>query len=165
MSASYILLAAAGSGALVLAGTAGSLDVRPADFGSNPEVPIGFELFEQENSELLPPRRWSCEEIFPEYRTWLDEGNAPTDWKFAGRSFYDPQLEQGYSWEDWLQWAASSECEGAAAFRPEVAALVPAAAAATGLGSAATAAGVAAAAAAATAAATAGGGQPADSPG
>ena len=109
MSASHILLAAAGSGALVLAGTAGSLDMRPATAVPMMQQASADVVLSTEDGALPAPRLWVCDEIAAEYNAWIDAGNDPDEWRYANRTYRDEATGRIYSWDDWLDWR-ETEC-------------------------------------------------------
>lgn len=73
---------------------------------------------------LPRPEEWDCERIYPEYRDWLEAGNAPADWRHVGKTYRDVEDAELYSWNDWLEWAERAECPGFAQLQPEFAPLV-----------------------------------------
>lgn len=65
------------------------------------------------------PETWDCRRIEPDYRDWLDAGNSPDAWKFAGKTYRDVATGELYNWQDWLGWANSAGClPGAAQTTP-----------------------------------------------
>ena len=87
--------------ATALAGSAAVAQLQSAD-----EQPAaGPTEWTGDRAEALPPPRlWDCEEIAPEYRGWLEDGNAAGEWRYAGRAYIDPQEERRYDWAEWLDW-------------------------------------------------------------
>lgn len=66
-----------------------------------------------EESDALDTRdEWECQKIYPEYRSFLDEGNDPKDWKFAGKFYRDVRTGALYQWSDWIDWANDAKCNG-----------------------------------------------------
>ena len=63
---------------------------------------------------LLPPDRWDCSTYVREYREFLDDGNAPEDWRFVGQRYRDIADGAIYDWGDWLAWEARNKCAAAA---------------------------------------------------
>lgn len=63
---------------------------------------------------LLPPDRWDCSVYVQEYRAFLEDGNAPEDWRFVGRRYRDIVDGTIYDWDDWLAWEAQNGCAAAA---------------------------------------------------
>ncbi|MFA6219418.1 MAG: hypothetical protein WC692_06530 [Erythrobacter sp.] len=61
---------------------------------------------------LDAPEAWNCRRIEPEYSRWLDQGNSPESWKFAGKTYRDVGTGKLYSWLDWLDWADRAGCLG-----------------------------------------------------
>lgn len=57
------------------------------------------------------PELWDCTRILPEYRRWLEEGNAPESWKYVGKTYRDSATGGNYDWQDWLEWAAQRKCD------------------------------------------------------
>jgi hypothetical protein len=56
------------------------------------------------------PERWDCRRIQPEYSDWLEKGNSPDSWKYAGKTYRNVGTDKTYSWQDWLDWADSAGC-------------------------------------------------------
>ena len=63
---------------------------------------------------LLPPDRWDCSVYVQEYRAFLEDGNAPEDWRFVGRRYRDIVDGTIYDWDDWLAWEAQNGCAATA---------------------------------------------------
>lgn len=104
------LAAAALAGALALTAHAAGASSRAADGFPILAVSQASAIPSTADDALLPPASWNCERIFPEYRAWLDEGNAPSDWKHVGKTYRDAANEELYAWQDWLDWAATAGC-------------------------------------------------------
>lgn len=51
---------------------------------------------------LSPPETWTCDAYVDEYRAWIDDGNAPADWRFAGKRYMDVATNSIYTWDDWI---------------------------------------------------------------
>lgn len=56
------------------------------------------------------PETWDCRRIEPEYSDWLDKGNSPQSWKFAGKTYREAGTDKLYDWQDWLDWADKAGC-------------------------------------------------------
>lgn len=59
---------------------------------------------------LDAPEAWNCNRLRPEYSQWLDAGNSPESWRFAGKTYRDSQTGNLYTWQDWLSWAEGAGC-------------------------------------------------------
>lgn len=59
---------------------------------------------------LDAPEAWNCQQIKSDYGRWLDKGNTPESWKFAGKTYRDVATGKLYSWQDWLDWAGREGC-------------------------------------------------------
>ncbi len=59
---------------------------------------------------LLRPEEWDCNRIYPEYRAWLEAGNAPADWRHVGKTYRDVEDAELYDWNLWLEWAEDAGC-------------------------------------------------------
>ena len=65
-----------------------------------------------QDGALDAPETWNCDRIRPEYARWLEDGNAPADWRYAGITYRDVQNDRLYTWQDWLDWADEAGCPG-----------------------------------------------------
>ena len=83
----------------VLALVAGGAVAQPAD-------PIPSTA----DGALDIPELWDCDRIEPEYAQWLEDGNAPEDWRYVGKTYRDVEDDELYSWQDWLDWADNAGC-------------------------------------------------------
>lgn len=63
---------------------------------------------------LAPPAQWNCDSIYPEYKEFLDAGNAPEKWRHMGKVYRDEESRKTYTWRDWIDWANASNCGGQA---------------------------------------------------
>ena len=68
---------------------------------------------------LLAPEYWDCDRIRPEYSDWLEEGNAPEDWRYVGQTYRDVRDDRLYTWQDWLDWADEAGCGAALLAEPQ----------------------------------------------
>lgn len=59
---------------------------------------------------LERPGKWNCSRIRPEYSRWLEQGNKPEAWRYAGKTFRDRATDKLYNWQDWLDWAEGAGC-------------------------------------------------------
>ncbi|QPC98143.1 hypothetical protein [Qipengyuania soli] len=70
---------------------------------------------------LDPPELWTCERIYPEYKAYLDAGNAPEAWIHVGKVYRDANSGKIYTWRNWIDWANVSNCGGDALLaKPEM---------------------------------------------
>lgn len=70
---------------------------------------------------LDPPDQWSCDRIFPEYKAFLDAGNAPEDWPHLDKFYRNVRDGEIYTWRRWLRWANENKCgDGASLVEPEM---------------------------------------------
>lgn len=76
-------------------------------------------IWSNEPGALDTPDTWDCSRIYPEYRSFLDAGNAPEEWKHVGKTFYDVANQKPYTWLDWIDWANENFC-GPALAKPEL---------------------------------------------
>lgn len=97
--APILLIAAAGS----LAANAALAQVA----GGNEQV-----ISSAETGALEAPEEWDCDRYSREYREWLDTGNDPQDWRFAGKRYRAASDGDLYDWQDWLDWAEDRGCIG-----------------------------------------------------
>ncbi|NNC53164.1 MAG: hypothetical protein HKO08_09025 [Erythrobacter sp.] len=68
---------------------------------------------------LEAPEDWDCERYEEEWREWIDEGNSPDAWRFAGKRYRAVSDGDLYTWEDWLDWSDESGCLAGAYVMPE----------------------------------------------
>jgi hypothetical protein len=73
---------------------------------------------------LATPDQWNCDYLVEEYRAWLDAGNRPESWRYAGHSYLDINSKAQYSWDNWIDWQNEAGCLPVALAKPE---LLPAA--------------------------------------
>ena len=66
------------------------------------------------NGALLPPDDWTCDEYVAEYRAFLEAGNKPSQWRFAGKRYRDESDGGVYDWQMWLDWYDRQNCGGPA---------------------------------------------------
>lgn len=59
---------------------------------------------------LPPPEEWRCDLIRPDYAEWLEAGNAPQDFRYAGPTYRDVEDGELYNWQDWLEWERTADC-------------------------------------------------------
>lgn len=78
-----------------------------------------------EAGALDRPSTWNCTRIYPEYRAFLEAGNAPEEWKHVGWTFFDIETEASYTWLDWIDWANESGCGQIAFAKPEAFVVAP----------------------------------------
>lgn len=72
---------------------------------------------------LSLPDTWDCEMYVQEYRAWLDNGNAPEDWKYAGKIYTNIKTGAQYGWNDWIDWVNVNGCVSNKFEKPELLAL------------------------------------------
>lgn len=53
---------------------------------------------------LPPPDAWRCDRIASEYDAWIEAGNSPQSWRYAGQTYRRVDDGRRYSWDDWLAW-------------------------------------------------------------
>lgn len=71
---------------------------------------------------LEAPEYWDCDRIRPEYSEYLEDGNAPEEWRYVGQNYRDVSDDRIYTWQDWLDWADEAGCAaGYVEARPGVA--------------------------------------------
>lgn len=103
-------LSLAAAGALA---TGTSAETRPADI-----MPLALTMQAAQtmppganaSDSLDRPEMWTCARYQPEYRRWIDEGNSPESWRYAGRTYTDSVTGRTYTWQDWLAWADANGC-------------------------------------------------------
>lgn len=89
-----------------LAGTALVLGLAAGGSAQTGPSPISSDT----PGALEIPELWDCTRIEPEYRDWLEAGNTPESWKFAGKTYRDTLTDELYTWQDWLDWADDAGC-------------------------------------------------------
>lgn len=62
---------------------------------------------------LPPPETWRCDRIAAEYDAWLEAGNSPQSWRYAGLTYRRVSDERRYNWDDWLAWHRDACSAGA----------------------------------------------------
>ena len=68
-------------------------------------------VIESTNPAALPaPDEWSCDVIRPDYVRFLEDGNAPESWRYAGTTYRDVDDDALYTWADWLAWEEEAGC-------------------------------------------------------
>ena len=68
---------------------------------------------------LAVPEDWDCDIYSEEYREWLEAGNDPQDWRFAGKSYRAANDGDLYNWQDWLDWSEEQGCLAAVFADPQ----------------------------------------------
>lgn len=94
----------------VFAAAAAGAALRPGDAVPGAGAPSGEVVPSDAPGALDTPNRWECPRILPEYRAWLEAGNATTDWKYYGISYRNVETGELYDWADWLRWAREAKC-------------------------------------------------------
>ena len=64
---------------------------------------------------MAPPDEWTCTLYVAEYRQFLDAGNDPQSWRFAGKRYRSDADGQVYDWPMWLSWQENAACSGTSA--------------------------------------------------
>ena len=64
---------------------------------------------------MAPPDKWTCTLYVAEYRQFLDAGDDPQSWRFAGKRYRSDTDGQVYDWPMWLSWQEGAACDGASA--------------------------------------------------
>ena len=59
---------------------------------------------------LAVPEDWDCAIYSEEYREWLEAGNDPQGWRFAGKTYRAANNGDLYDWQDWLDWSEEQGC-------------------------------------------------------
>lgn len=59
---------------------------------------------------LEAPEEWDCDRYEEEWREWIDQGNSPDTWRFAGKRYRAVSDGDLYTWEDWLDWSDENGC-------------------------------------------------------
>lgn len=59
---------------------------------------------------LEAPEDWDCDRYEEEWREWIDQGNSPDTWRFAGKRYSAVSDGDIYTWQDWLDWADENGC-------------------------------------------------------
>ena len=68
---------------------------------------------------LEAPEDWDCDRYEEEWREWVDDGNAPEAWRFAGKTYRAVSDGDIYRWDDWLEWAEDNNCLAGAYLAPQ----------------------------------------------
>ena len=89
---------------LALAGVIGASAVAQSTDAEPREVVI----WSDRGDGLEPPRLWDCTRIAPEYSRWLEDGNAPESWKYAGKTYRENGEARQYDWPMWIDWYEDS---------------------------------------------------------
>ena len=64
---------------------------------------------------MVPPEQWDCDHYVSEYKQFIEEGNAPEDWRFVGKQYRAVDTGEFYDWPMWLEWEKDADCAGMAA--------------------------------------------------
>ena len=95
-----ILVASAGS--LAVTGTLAYAQMAP-----------DREILSSEDGALLPPEHWDCGLYVEEYEDYLEAGNDPASWRYAGKRYRSAGDGERYDWREWLEWYEDAECAAA----------------------------------------------------
>ena len=100
--------------ALAMCAAAASLAVT-GTFARAQQAAVEREILSSENGALLPPEHWECGLYVAEYEAFLDAGNDPDSWRFAGRAYRSAGNGDRYDWRGWLDWYEDADCTDPAA--------------------------------------------------
>lgn len=96
---------------IVLTAAAGSLAVTGTL--AYAQMAADREILSSEEGALLPPEHWECGLYVKEYEDYLEAGNDPAAWRFAGKSYRSAGDGERYDWRGWLQWNEDADCAAA----------------------------------------------------
>lgn len=88
--------------ALALCGAAGSVSI------AYDAVAQDTAILSDASGALPSPDKWDCRRIAPEYDAWLEGGNSPASWRYAGSTYRNVADGKTYNWDDWLAWSKAN---------------------------------------------------------
>ncbi|MBX7456881.1 hypothetical protein K3152_01340 [Qipengyuania sp. 1NDH17] len=71
------------------------------------------EILSSEEGALLPPEHWECGIYVEEYEDYLEAGNDPAAWRYAGKRYRSAGDGERYDWREWLEWYEDADCAAA----------------------------------------------------
>lgn len=93
---------------LALVAAAGSLAVTGTlAYGQGVQDRV---ILSSEEGALLPPEHWDCSLYVKEYRDFIELGNDPENWRFAGKRYRSVGDGETYDWRSWLEWYEEADC-------------------------------------------------------
>ena len=96
---------------IVLTAAAGSLAVTGTL--AYAQMDSDREILSSEDGALLPPEHWECGIYVEEYEDYLEAGNDPAAWHFAGKRYRSAGDGERYDWREWLEWYEDADCAAA----------------------------------------------------
>ena len=96
---------------IVLTAAAGSLAVTGTL--AYAQMASDREILSSEDGALLPPEHWECGIYVEEYEDYLEAGNDPAAWRYAGKRYRSAGDGERYDWREWLEWYEDADCAAA----------------------------------------------------